>query len=177
MSTARRVPNADAESPTQVRGGAGRWAAVIVGVTLVLDQATKVWAVEELHDRPISIIGSTVEFSLSRNTGSAFSLFQGFTPLLALLAAGIAFVLVRAVRRSEDLMSTVALALVLAGAVGNLIDRLVRAPGFGRGAVVDFVKISSWPTFNVADSAITIGAVMLIVSLFRPDRATPGEDT
>jgi signal peptidase II len=57
----------------------------------------------------------------------------------------------------------VALALVLAGAVGNLIDRMVRSPGFLRGAVVDFIRVGNFPTFNVADSAITIGAVLLVI--------------
>jgi signal peptidase II len=53
--------------------------------------------------------------------------------------------------------------LVLGGAIGNLVDRLFRSPGFLRGAVVDFVHVGDWPTFNVADSAITIGAVLVIV--------------
>jgi signal peptidase II len=60
-------------------------------------------------------------------------------------------------------MVLVALALVLGGALGNVSDRLFRAPGFLHGAVVDFIKVGSWPTFNVADSAITIGAVLLVV--------------
>ena len=57
----------------------------------------------------------------------------------------------------------VALSLVLGGAIGNLIDRIFRSPGFLRGAVVDFVHVGEWPTFNVADSAITIGAILVVV--------------
>jgi len=161
------VPNADADSSRP------RWwlAAAIVAGTVALDQATKSWAVSELADGPVSIIGSDVELRLSRNTGSAFSLFQGFTPLLAVLATVIAFVLVRAVRSAEDRLSVIALALVLGGAVGNLADRVARAPGFMRGAVVDFVSVGSFPTFNVADSAITVGAVLLVASLLLPERA------
>ena len=124
-----------------------------------------------MRDGPISIIGSDVELRLSRNTGSAFSLFQGFTPLLAVLALVIAVVLVRAVRQAEDRLTLVVLALVLGGALGNLADRLFRSPGFLEGAVVDFVKVDGWPTFNVADSAITVGTVLLVVTLLRPDRA------
>jgi signal peptidase II len=169
------VPLDDAEPLDRAAGAVrpGRWALVgaIVVAVVLLDQATKIWAVAELADGPVAIIGTDVELQLSRNTGSAFSLFQGFTPLLALLAVVIAVVLVRAVRRADDTLSIVALALVLSGALGNLVDRLARSPGFLRGAVVDFVKVGSWPTFNVADSAITIGAILLVIALVLPDRS------
>ena len=134
----------------------------IVVAVVALDQATKAWATSGLRDGPVSIIGHTVEFQLARNTGSAFSLFQTVTPLLAVLAVGLVAVLVRTLNRTEDLTVLVALALVLGGALGNVADRLFRAPGFLHGAVVDFIKVGSWPTFNVADSAITIGAVLLV---------------
>jgi len=60
---------------------------------------------------------------------------------------------------------------VLGGALGNLMDRLFRSPGFLKGAVVDFVHVSSFPTFNVADSAITVGAIALAVSLWLEGRS------
>jgi signal peptidase II len=161
------------DRPATEVGARRRWRLVgaIVVAVVVLDQATKAWAVAELPGDPLSVIGSDVELRVSHNTGGAFSLFQGFTPLLAILAIVIAVVLVRAVRRADDTLSIVALALVLAGAIGNLIDRLARSPGFFRGAVVDFVKVGSWPTFNVADSAITIGAILLVVALLLPQRS------
>jgi len=168
------VPNADAEPHADAgpkRGGA-RLAAAIAAVLLALDQASKVWAVAELDDGPVSIIGTDVELRLSFNSGGAFSLFRGFTPLLAVIAIVIAVVLVRAVRRTEDRWTLVALSLVLAGAVGNLADRVFRAPGFLEGHVVDFVKIGSFPVFNVADSAITVGAVLLVVLAFLPGSRT-----
>lgn len=151
--------DADPESPLRQRGPL---VAGIVAIVLALDQATKAWAVHSLAGKPVSIIGTTVEFRLSRNTGSAFSLFQTLTPLLAVLAVVIALILVRAVRRTDDRVVIVALALVLSGAFGNLADRLFRSPGWLRGAVVDFIHVGAWPTFNVADSAITIGAVVLV---------------
>jgi signal peptidase II len=147
--------------------------AIVVGI-VVADQLTKAWAVAALSDGPLSIVGATVEFRLSRNPGGAFSLFQAFTPLLAIVAAIVAFVLVRAVRRADDAVMVLALSLVLAGALGNLVDRVARSPGFLRGEVVDFVRIGAWPSFNVADSAITIGAVLLIVWGWRRP-ADPGE--
>jgi signal peptidase II len=148
---------------------------ILVVLVVVVDQATKAWAVHALAYRSISVIGDTVEFRLGRNTGSAFSLFQGFTPLLALLAVAVAFVLARAARRSDDLLTVVALSLVLGGSLGNLADRLFRAPGFLHGAVVDFIRLGWWPTFNVADSAITVGALLLAVFGWRAPRRS--EDT
>ena len=83
--------------------------------------------------------------------------------MLAIVAGVVAFFLIRTVRRTRDTLLVVALSFVLAGALGNLIDRIFRSPGFLRGAVVDFVHIGSWPTFNVADSSITIGAILVVV--------------
>ena len=95
--------------------------------------------------------------------GSAFSLFQTVTPLLAVLALVVAVFLVRAVRRTDDRVVLVAFALVLGGALGNVADRLFRSPGWFRGAVVDFISFRRFSTFNVADSAITVGAVLLVL--------------
>jgi len=77
--------------------------------------------------------------------------------------------LVRAVRRTRDPLMVIGLSLVLGGALGNLIDRLFRSPGFLKGAVVDFVHVGSFPTFNVADAAITIGAVIIVIWAVRTD--------
>jgi signal peptidase II len=139
---------------------------LIVGLVLfvvVLDQVTKALVVEHLADAPLSIIGDSVELRLTRNPGGAFSILTGFTPLLAVLAAIVAIVLVRVAQRAKDPVVVVALSLVLGGALGNLADRVFRAPGFLRGEVVDFVRVGAFPSFNVADSAITIGAVLLLV--------------
>ena len=157
-STARRVPS-DADS-TRTRPVL---AAGIVFAVLALDLVTKTWAVRELADGPVEIVGSTVDLRLARNTGGAFSLFPTFTPALAIVAGVVTYFLVRTVRRTHDTLLLVALSLVLGGAIGNLLDRVFRSPGFLRGAVIDFVHIGEWPTFNVADSAITIGAILVVV--------------
>jgi signal peptidase II len=163
------VPSADAEPRAARPRRAVIVAAIVLGV-VVIDQLAKTWAVASLDDGPTKIFGNDVELRLSRNTGGAFSLFQGFTPLLAILAVLLAVLLVRALRRTDDTWVVVALALVLGGAIGNLVDRLARSPGFFRGAVVDFVSVGSFPTFNVADSAITVGAVLLVVRVLFVDR-------
>jgi signal peptidase II len=169
-SSARRVPNdgADAAPARVKRTRPGLALAIVLGVVL-LDQLTKLWAVRRLADSPLAIVGDDVDFRLARNTGGAFSLFQAFTPLLAALAIGVAFFLVRTVKRAEGTLLVVGLSLVLGGAVGNLVDRIFRSPGFLRGGVVDFVHLGPWPTFNVADASITVGAVLLVVWAFRAD--------
>jgi signal peptidase II len=134
---------------------------------VVLDQLTKLWAVAALSERPVDVVGDLLRLRLTRNPGGAFSLLTGFTPLLALLAAAMTVVIVRTTRRATDRVMAYSLALVLGGAVGNLIDRLVRAPGFLRGEVVDFIKLPYWPTFNLADSAITIGVAVIVLRGWR----------
>jgi signal peptidase II len=161
-STARPVRSDAGSEQARDRSRILLLGALVLGI-VALDQLTKAWVVASLSDGPLEIVGNTVEFRLSRNTGGAFSLFQDFTPILAVLAIIVAVVLIRVLHRTRDPVILVALALILAGAVGNLIDRLVRAPGFLHGAVVDFVRVGSFPSFNVADSAITIGAVLLVV--------------
>ncbi len=157
---------------------APRWLAptVVLGV-IALDQITKVWVVAALSDGPMSIIGNDVELHLTRNSGGAFSLFTNATFVLALVAIVLSVVLVRAVRHAQDRLSVLALSLVLGGALGNLTDRIARSPGFMRGEVVDYVRVGSFPSFNVADSAITIGAILLIILALRPvPRAETDED-
>lgn len=144
-------------------------ASVIVLGVLALDQLSKWWAVSQLPNDPVRLIGDDVGFVVVRNTGSAFSLFQTFTPFLAVIAIVVAVILVRTVRRTRDTLMLVGLSLVLGGALGNLADRLFRTPGFFKGAVVDFVHVGDFPTFNVADSAITIGAILIIIWAVRAD--------
>jgi len=141
-----------------------------IAAIVAIDQLTKAWAVAALSDGPVHVIGETVELELTRNAGGAFSRFQGMTPVLAVGAIIVTFVLVRVLRRTTDRVLVVALTLLLGGALGNLMDRFFRAPGFLRGHVVDFVSVGWWPLFNVADSCVTIGAVLLIARSFRTAR-------
>jgi signal peptidase II len=154
----------DGDNP---RGGASGarawWIAAAVVTIVVLDQLTKSWAVSALTDGPQNVIGDDIRFELARNSGSAFSRFRGYTPILAVLAVVITVFIVRAVRQTTDRWILVGLVLVLGGAIGNLVDRVARSPGFLRGYVVDFVGVGWFPLFNVADSCITIGAIVLIV--------------
>ena len=159
----------DPAAPAPAPGARPLLATAIVLGVLVLDQLSKWWAVSQLPNDPVRLIGDDIGFVVVRNTGSAFSLFQAFTPLLAVVAIVVAILLVRAVRRTRDTLMVVGLSLVLGGALGNLLDRLFRSPGVLKGAVVDFVHVGSFPTFNVADSAITIGAVLIVIWAIRTD--------
>ena len=139
----------------------------VAAAVVVVDQLTKVWAVSSLSDGPVPVIGSVLQFRLTRNPGGAFSLLTNLTPVLAVLAVVMAVYIVRTTRRTADIVMAYSLALVLGGALGNLVDRLVRSPGFLRGEVVDFIKVPHWPTFNIADSAITIGVILIAVRGWR----------
>lgn len=129
---------------------------------VVADQLAKAWALRALRGHAIHVVGSAVQLRLVRNTGSAFSLATGMAPLLAAVAVVLSIVVVAMGRRERDPWLVLALGLVLGGALGNLADRLFRDPGVLRGAVVDFIDLGPWPTFNIADAAITVGAVLLV---------------
>ena len=110
-----------------------------------------------------------LDFSLSYNTGSAFSLFQGDTGILVVVAVVLVAVLLVMVWRAATLGRAVILGLILGGALGNLCDRFFRGE---HGAVVDYVDFHFFPSFNVADSCITVGCILLILSiLFEGRRA------
>jgi signal peptidase II len=149
----------------------GWWITLAVIAIVVVDQLTKAWAVAALADGPINVIGSDIRFELTRNSGAAFSGFQGYTPILAVLAIAITVVIARAARKATDAWILVGLTLVLGGALGNLVDRVFRSPAFLRGHVVDFVALGAFPVFNVADSCITIGAVILVVRTMFSEQA------
>ena len=135
---------------------------------LALDQLSKAWVVSELGDgRTIELVGS-LRLRLTMNYGSAFSLANGRGALISLLALVVVAVLLRTGRHARSPVMAVALGLVVGGALGNLLDRAFRAgDGFLGGGVVDFVDLQWWPVFNLADSAIVVGAIALFVVQWR----------
>jgi signal peptidase II len=111
------------------------------------------------------VLGGLLYLTQWRNVGAAFSFAEGATVLFSLIAVAVAVVIVRTARRLYSTGWAVVLGLVLGGAVGNLMDRIFRDPGFLRGGVVDFLSLFApdgrvWPVFNVADSAIVCGGVL-----------------
>lgn len=140
------------------------WPALLIAAGVVLvDQLTKLIAERNL-DAPVVVIDGLLRFRLTRNDGAAFSLFQGGGQIVAVIAVAISVWLVVLLRRTERWPERVALSLILGGAVGNLVDRVTRSRGsLADGAVVDFIDLWVIPTFNVADMAITMGAVLLVL--------------
>ena len=147
----------------------------VAALALALDQLSKAWAVERLGDGEIIDLVGSLRLRLTMNYGSAFSLADGRGPLISLLALIVVAVLLRTGRHATRPAMAVALGLVLGGAIGNLIDRAFReGDGFLGGGVVDFVDLQWWPVFNVADSAIVVGAVLLFIAQWREPE--PGEE-
>lgn len=144
--------------------------AAIAATVVILDLISKIVIVATVQPgEPIRVLGGLVYLSLIRNPGAAFSMATGMTWVLALVAIGVVIFIIRMAPRLRSTPWAVSLGLVLGGAMGNLIDRIFRAPGFLQGHVVDFVSVFGpnaqyFPVFNVADSAITIGGISLVVT-------------
>lgn len=138
----------------------------LAGVVLLLDLVTKLVVVATIEPgADIRVLGGALYLTNLRNTGAAFSFAEGFTVVFTLVAAVVVVVIMRTARRLFSTAWAVSLGLVLGGALGNLIDRIFRDPGFLRGGVVDFLSVFGpdgqvWPVFNVADSAIVCGGVL-----------------
>ena len=136
----------------------------VASIVLSLDVVTKVLAVRLLSPgQPVSIIGDTVTWTLVRNSGAAFSMATGYTWVLTLVASAVVVGIVWMGRRLRSPWWALGLGMILGGALGNLVDRFLRSPGPLRGHVVDFLSIGWWPVFNVADSAVVGGAILLVV--------------
>jgi len=143
----------------------------VAAVVVAIDQVTKALVVSNLREgESRRVIGAVLSWTLQRNPGSAFGLFRHFPVLFTVLAALIALAIMVRAPRVHDRLTGVALGLVLGGAVGNLVDRIARPPGVFRGRVIDFVDLHWWPVFNAADSAVVIGALLLLISSYRAER-------
>jgi len=139
-------------------------AVVIAAAVVLIDQLTKHWAVHRLSGgRTVDVVGS-LRFNLTYNSGMAFSRGKGLGPVIGVIALVVIVALLASLRRNGSILSTVRLGLLIGGAVGNILDRLFRdGNGFLGGTVVDFIDLQWWPVFNVADSAITVGGIILVV--------------
>lgn len=137
-----------------------------------LDIATKAWATASLTERTIAMFGGRLLLRESRNTGAAFSLGTDKTLLISLIGVAVVAVVVRHVRKVTSPAAAAAWGLVAGGATGNLTDRLLRDPAPLRGGVVDWIDLGWFPSFNAADSAITVGVALLLLVSFREEQAS-----
>lgn len=133
-------------------------------LALALDVITKVVVVATLSDRPpLRLLGGLLTLRLTRNSGAAFSIGVGLTVVFALVAIGVVVYILYTARRLRSLPWAVTLGLLLGGACGNLVDRLLRAPGPLQGHVVDWIELPHWPVFNLADTAICCGGALAVL--------------
>jgi signal peptidase II len=140
----------------------------VAAVALVVDQTTKVLAVRGLTDHaPVEVVGTLLRLRLLRNPGAAFSAGSSLTPLISVIAVIAVVVVVVLARRVGHRGWALGLGLLLAGVSGNLVDRLLRAPGPFRGHVVDFFELPNWPVFNVADICIDVAGAIFVLMLLR----------
>ena len=168
------MPAADTpEAPVPSRRIMSMRMMLFIGVVvLAADHLTKWLAIEYLQAGPVTVIPGLLNFAFAVNTGGAFSLMAD-RPMLLTSLASVAFLLIVLLAWStpaDELMMRLGFALMLGGAVGNLIDR------YFRGGVIDFIDAHwgpyHWPTFNIADSAICIAAGLIIIRSLMPDGPT-----
>ncbi|MEW1913124.1 signal peptidase II [Kitasatospora sp. NPDC085895] len=152
---------------------------VLLAVALLaflIDLGSKLLVVTRLEGhRPIEVIGDVMTFQVIRNPGAAFGMGQAMTVVFTAIAAAVIVVIWRIARRLHSLPWAIALGLLLGGALGNLTDRLFRSPGVFRGHVVDFISVQHFAVFNLADSAIVCGGILVVLLSFRgsnPDGTT-----
>ncbi|MFI1012337.1 signal peptidase II [Streptomyces sp. NPDC020965] len=175
MAEAERIigtPDGDGEAAAPAdRPKGGRRIAVLFGVAAVaylIDLVTKMLVVAKLeHHEPIEIIGDWLKFEAVRNAGAAFGIGEAFTVIFTAIAATVILVIIRLARKLYSLPWAIALGLLLGGALGNLTDRIFRYPGVFKGAVVDFIAPAHFAVFNLADTAIVCGGVLIVILSFK----------
>jgi signal peptidase II len=160
---------ADAGPAPQSASGAHRHRWTFVAAALLgaaADQAGKVWAVAHLQHAPGQRTGlGPLSFELSRNPGAAFGFGRGLTPWITAFSLAVVIGLCHTgtVRGARSRIWALTLGLIAAGAAGNAVDRLVRSPGPGRGAVVDWIKVPFYgPVFNLADVFLRAGILLAL---------------
>jgi signal peptidase II len=144
----------------------------IAGGVVALDMLTKRWAATAFRDEPRAIIPGFLTFRFTENPGAAFSMFQNAGPFLGIAAVVAVGFIGASLAKPRPLHETVAFGMIIGGALGNLIDRLARGEGFLDGHVIDWVQVPNFPTFNVADSSISVAVAILIIGSWRSSSAT-----
>ena len=143
--------------------------AAVAAFVLAADAISKAIVVAHLRDdQPVHVIGNVLMLWLTRNPGAAFSVGTGETAVFTVIAFGVIVYIARTARRLYSLGWAIALGLLLGGAMGNLGDRIFRAPGLFRGDVVDWIAVTRfYPIFNLADSAIVCGGILTVILAMR----------
>lgn len=143
---------------------------------LVLDQATKIWAVSYLeNESDIQVIGEFLQFSFLRNPGAAFSIGSNITWVFTLVSIAVVITILVLAKSVTNRFWALGFGGMLGGALGNLGDRIFRSPEPFQGQVVDFILLPNYPMFNIADSAVVVSAIAMVILSFRGvDFSAPG---
>jgi signal peptidase II len=145
---------------------------VTAALVVAADQATKTLALRWLSDGPVDVVAGWLTLRLTFNSGGAFGLLQGQPDLFLVSSLLVAAVILVWARNLEHPGWAVPLGLILGGGLGNVADRLFRPFD---GHVVDFVDVGFWPVFNLADSSIVVGVLLLFWLSARSERPAPDE--
>ncbi|MDR3238301.1 MAG: signal peptidase II [Spirochaetia bacterium] len=150
------------------------YAAIILASALIGDIASKAFIVKNFSyfDR-VDFLGGFLRITLVYNEGGVFGIFQGYKNMFLIISFIVLFLMLAyyVYEKNKNTLFCAAMALIASGAVGNIIDRLLA----GRPGVVDFISIGvdgvyRWPTFNIADTCIVVGAVMLVIVFYREEK-------
>jgi signal peptidase II len=144
----------------------------VAAAVLAADAISKAQVLDRLPGQPpVRLLDGLITLDLTFNAGAAFGVGTSYTAVIALIVCGVIAYIIRTARRLRSPAWTIALGLLLGGAMGNLGDRLFRAPGLLRGQVVDWINLPHFPwTFNLADASITCAAVLIAVLALRGTR-------
>ena len=136
----------------------------VAAFVLAADVVSKIIVVAKLSDRPpVRLLHGFLTLDYTRNAGAAFSIGTGATYVFGIVAIAVILVILRTARRLFSTPWAIVLGLLLGGATGNLVDRLLRSPGVLRGHVVDWIQLPHFAVFNLSDSAISVGGVLAVL--------------
>lgn len=139
----------------------------IAATVVVADLLTKRYAALHFDGNPVEIINGFFGFTFVENPGGAFGMFTNGGVVIGVAALVITVVVLVALAAERPLAETVALGFVVGGAVGNLVDRFARGDGFLDGPVIDWIELWWIPTFNLADTSVTIAVALLLIHAWR----------
>lgn len=139
----------------------------IAATVVVVDLLTKRYAALNFDGNPVEIIPGFFGFTYVENPGGAFGVFQNGGVVIGVAALVVTIAVLVALAMERPVAETVALGFVVGGAVGNLVDRFARGEGIIDGPVIDWIELWWIPTFNIADTSVTIAVVLLLINAWR----------
>lgn len=135
----------------------------VAAVVVTADLLTKRYAALSFDGNPVEVIPGFFGFTYVENPGGAFGMFQDGGAIIGIAALIIAVVVMFALASDRPRLETIALGLVVGGAVGNLVDRFARGDNVIDGSVIDWIELSIIPTFNIADASVTVAVALLLI--------------